>query len=95
MNLHEKVLSSPEFAKWAKDKFVLVTLDYPSEKKQADAIKKQNTELKDKYKIQGYPTVIVINGDEKVLASSLGYGGEKPADWIASQEKEIAKGQGK
>jgi len=95
ISLHDKVLSSPEFAKWAKERFVLVTLDYPSEKKQTDAVKKQNAELKDKYKIQGYPTVILLNAEEKEVARTLGYGGQVPAEWIATQEKELAKGTAK
>ena len=39
------------------------------------------------YGIDGYPTVILLNPDGKILGQLEGYSGERPADIIAWVEK--------
>jgi len=90
IKLHDAVFSKPEFAKWS-TRFVLVELDYPHKKQLSAEIKKQNSELKTKYKIQGFPTIIILDADEKKLAEAVGYGGDAVADWTAARDAEIAK----
>jgi protein disulfide-isomerase len=65
IKLNRDVFSKPEFAKYAKDNLVLVEVDFPRNKKQTAEQKKANADLAAKYKIQGYPTIIVLNGDGK------------------------------
>ena len=86
IKLHKEVFSQPEFADYAKKNLVLVQVDFPRAKPQSDELKKANLALQDKYKIEGYPTIIVLNGDGKKVGE-LGYqpGGPKP--FIAKLDK--------
>jgi len=65
---------------------VPVEIDFPRNKQQTAELKKANKALQARYKIEGYPTIIVLNGDGK-KAGELGYmpGGPKP--FIAELEK--------
>jgi protein disulfide-isomerase len=86
MELKKNVLSSPEFEKFAKDNLVLVEVDFPNSKPQAEELKKANEALSDKFKVEGFPTLIVLNSDGKELSRNLG-GVGKPKDLIAKLEK--------
>ena len=72
IKLNRDVFSKPEFSKYAKDNLVLVEVDFPRNKKQTAEQKKANAALAEKYKIQGYPTIVVLNGDGKQVGE-LGY----------------------
>ena len=85
--LHKNVLSSPEFAEYAQKNLVLVEVDFPREKPQSEELKKSNRELAKKYEVRGYPTIVVLDGNGKVLSKKTGYGGEKPAAFIARLEQ--------
>ena len=72
--LHEDVLDKSEFQKLAGDKLVLLELDFPRSKKLPDAVKKQNDELGKKFKVDGYPTVVVLASDgETEIDRTVGY----------------------
>jgi len=68
--LHKNIFSKKEFVKGAEKDFVIVELDYPRKKKQSDALKKQNQELAKKYKIRGYPTVLLMDAKGKVFKTA-------------------------
>ncbi|HTG65430.1 MAG TPA: thioredoxin family protein [Flavobacterium sp.] len=57
IRLQKEVLKTPEFTKWAKDKVILVELDYPRSVPQSDELKMQNKGMEQAFQIQGYPTV--------------------------------------
>src|SRR6478672_10698476 len=67
IKLNKEVFSQPDFAKYAKDNLVLVEVDFPHEKKQTEEVKKANQVLLEKYKVDSFPTIIVLNSDgEKI-----------------------------
>ncbi len=70
--LDAEVFSQPEFQSYAKDHLVLMTVDFPRKSPLAPEVKKQNSELAEKYEIQGFPTIIVLNGEGKKVGE-LGY----------------------
>ena len=76
-----EVFSKDAFKTEAPKKFVLVELDYPRDKKQSDELKKQNRELAAKYKIQGYPTILVMDAEGKVVAKT-GYRQGGPEEYV-------------
>ena len=88
IRLQKEVLKTPEFATWAKENVVLVELDYPRKEVQTPEIKKQNNELQQIFGIQGFPTIILVNGtskDGKVNFEGLGstgYVAGGPAAWL-------------
>jgi thioredoxin-related protein len=66
-----EVFGKEEFKKEAPAKFVLVELDFPTpKKKQSDEVKKQNKELQKRYKVRGFPTILVMDADGKVIAQT-------------------------
>lgn len=73
------VFAQQEFKNYAKEKLVLVELDFPTSKSQPEELKKQNQKLQTEYNIEGYPTVIILNPDGKEIARWVGYqpGGPK------------------
>ncbi|MEI9863021.1 MAG: thioredoxin family protein [Limisphaerales bacterium] len=86
IKLNKEVFSTPEFAKYAKDNLVMVEVDFPRKKQLSAEQKAANNALQEKYKIQGYPTVIVLNGDGKKIGE-LGYMEGGPAAFIAELNK--------
>jgi thioredoxin-related protein len=79
-----EVFSKEAFKTEAPKKFVLVELDFPHDKKleqQSAALKKQNKELAAKYKIQGFPTILVMDADGKVVART-GYQRGGPEKYV-------------
>lgn len=87
MMLHDKVLSTQPFVDYAKNKLVLVELDFPSGKKQAPALAKANDALKKRFKIEGFPTLIVLDSNGKELAREVGLAHQNPAEIIAWLDK--------
>jgi len=86
IKLNREVFSQPEFAKYAKENLVLVEVDFPQAKKQSEELKKANEALQEKYKVDGYPTIIVLNSaGEKMGQLEYMPGGPKP--FIAELEK--------
>lgn len=81
--LKADILSSADFAKYAKENLVLVELDFPRAKEQSADLKETNKELAKKFGIRGYPTVILFDGEGKELNRQVGFGGGSPADYIA------------
>ena len=67
----------------------MVEIDYPRKKVLADALKAQNENLEKLFGIdvKGFPTVIVVSPEGKILGEFTGYGGETPAEIIVRLEK--------
>jgi protein disulfide-isomerase len=84
--LNKEVFSTPEFADYAKKNLVLMEVDFPQSKPQSAALKKANEALQEKYRIEGYPTIVVLNGDGKKVGE-LGYMKGGPKAFIAELEK--------
>lgn len=55
--LQREVFSKKEFIDWAKKNVILLELDFPRAKKLPEDITKQNSELQQFFRVQGYPTV--------------------------------------
>ncbi len=85
--LHKNVLTAKEFIDFAGKHLVLVELDFPNSKPQSEELKKANKALSEKFKIEGFPTVIVLDGEGKELSRETGYGGTPAKDYIAKLEQ--------
>lgn len=91
VRLGKDTFSQPEFAKFAKDKLVLLELDFPQGKEQDAAVKKQNEELAAKYGVEGFPTLVLIDGNGKEIARHVGYLPGGPAAMIEWITKAVPK----
>lgn len=67
IRLHKEVFPAKEFAAFAKQRLVLVEVDFPLKKKQPAALKAANEALSKEFKIDGYPTLILLGSDGKKL----------------------------
>lgn len=85
--LHHKVLSTPEFEKYADKHLVLVVVDFPQKTEQTEELKKANKALMEKYNIEGFPTIIVLDTDGAQVDKQLGYEGDSPKDFTAKLDK--------
>jgi thiol-disulfide isomerase/thioredoxin len=77
------VLSTDKFTGYAKSKLVLVTLDFPSHKKQAAALKEANEQLSKRFDVNGFPTFVLLNSAGKELGRQTGYLRGGPDAFIA------------
>ena len=90
MRLQAEVFSKPEFAEYARQNLVLVELDFPRSKALSSEVRSQNAALAEKYGIDGFPTIVVLNADGKPVGM-LGYVPGGPSAFI-EELKKLPKG---
>jgi len=87
IKLQKDTFSKPEFKKFAQESLVLVELDFPRGKTQSDELKKQNEELAEKFGVQGFPTLVLLDPQGKEATRNVGYlqgGPEAFIQWVES-----------
>lgn len=84
--LEAEALSKKEFIDYADKKLVLVLADFPLGLKQPEALQRANNALQQKYGVEGYPTLILLNADGKKIWTHFGYQGGGPRGLIDSLE---------
>ena len=97
IRLQNEVFRTPEFTKWAKEKVVLVELDYPRNMPQREEVKMQNSQMQQIFQVQGYPSVRFVKPtikDGKTNFEELGKSGYLaggPSVWLANANGALAK----
>ncbi len=86
IRLKNEVFSKEDFVKYANENLILLELDFPRRKQIAQDLRVQNYGLAQKHGVRGYPTIIMINGDEKVLFRG-GYAAGGPTPYIQNLER--------
>jgi len=89
IKLDEEVFDKAEFKAAAPKDFVLVKLDFPQKKKLPAGEKERNDALQKKYVVQGFPTILMLDGSGKVLGKT-GYRDGGPVPYL-SHLKELAE----
>lgn len=89
--LDREVFSQPQFKEYASKNLVLVEVDFPKRKRVSTETREQNERLLMRYQVQGFPTIIVLNSEGKMVAE-LGYMQGGPDAFIAVLEKLRNKG---
>ncbi len=84
--LKREVFSTPEFESYARAHLVLLEVDFPRGKKLEASQTTQNQFLAQKFGVQGFPTIVIMNGEGKVLGM-LGYTPGGPSAFISALEK--------
>ena len=87
IRLNKDILSQPEFKEYANKNLVLVEIDFPRSKPQSPDLRKQNQLLAMQYHIEGFPTIVVLNGSGKKVWQYEGYFPGGPDAFIAELEK--------
>ena len=92
--LDKEVFATSEFLAGVKDGYVLVMVDSPSNKSLlSDKAKEQNPKLVSKYKVSGFPTVLIMDSEGEVVEKT-GYrqGGPRPyVEYLQGVRKSAAK----
>jgi len=91
MQLHREVLATPEFENWARDRFVLLELDYPKRTPLSPELAQQNQELLAHYGVRRFPTVLVLSPQGEVVGKSNGYLGGGPDAWTAAVDSQVLR----
>ena len=81
IKLDKEVFSKKIFKDFAKENLILVLLDFPSRKPITAKLKKQNGALAKKYRISGYPTVLLLDSKGKVIVKT-GYRRGGPQKYV-------------
>ena len=87
IQLKKDVFGSSEFKKFAKENLVLVDVDFPRRKSQPKDQATANEALSEKFKVESFPTILVVDASGKQLMRDEGYGGESPMDYVAKLRK--------
>jgi thioredoxin-related protein len=82
-----EVFSTDTFRKFAERRLILVRVDFPRHTQLPFGLRLQNGDLKAKYAIQGYPTLIVLDPQEKVVLRQDGYDEGGPDAFLAKFPK--------
>ena len=96
IQLDRAILSKPEFKQYADKNLILAEIDFPRRggpkwNAQSIELKKQNEQLGAKYQIEGFPTLVVLNGDGKTVWRYDGYYPGGVAAFLAELDK-VRKG---
>jgi protein disulfide-isomerase len=89
-NQAQDVFAQPAFEEFAKENLVPVKLDFPRRSDQSPEIKAANQALSQKYNIEGFPTLILLDSQGAELAREVGYGGggvEAFIEWVNRNKK--------
>jgi protein disulfide-isomerase len=83
----KEVFEQPGFEKFAKENLVPVKLDFPRRSEQDPKTRAANQALAEKYSIEGFPTVILLDSKGAEIAREVGYRGGGVDGFIAWVEK--------
>jgi protein disulfide-isomerase len=87
IKLQKDIFSKPEFQDYAKANLVLVELDFPQGKSLPKEIQEQNEKLRGEFKVEGFPTLVVLDPEGKKVGEIVGYVEGGPKAFIAKVEE--------
>ncbi len=73
IELNKKVLGTEAFRELAEQSLVLVNADFPRKKEQPKQQRQHNKELGQRFGLQYFPTVVLLDTDETVLEKLVGF----------------------
>ena len=82
--LDKEVLTSEAFSSLVGNTFIFMKIDFPIYTSLDDATKKQNEDLKEKFEIKGFPTIVLVSSEGHQMGI-LGYkagGGKSYAEYL-------------
>jgi len=94
IKLDEQVFEHEAFLTPAMERFILVKLDFPNgeEAKAAVPNPERNDELQGKYKVGGFPTILLMTAEGEVFGQT-GYQDMTPEEYVADLDKLSSEGK--
>ena len=90
--LDKEVFDTDEFRAGAKDKYILLMIDTPRDQSLlSETAKKQNPGLVEKYRVEGFPTVLLLDAKGEVLFRT-GYEKGGPVKYLKMLDEEVKFG---
>ena len=89
--LHDRVLTQPAFKAFAKDHLELVVLDFPRRTALPAKQAAYNQGLAERFKVNGFPTVVLLDGEGKELHREVGAAELNPAKYVAQLKAKLGK----
>jgi protein disulfide-isomerase len=83
----KEVFETQKFKDFADQKLVLVKVDFPKSRQMPDEVKAQNAKLQEKFGVEGYPTLVVLSPNGKVVFTQEGYKDGGPDAFLAQFPK--------
>ena len=87
--VRDEIFIQKHFVDYASGNLVLLEVDSPRQKKLPAELEKQNDALKEKYAVDGYPTLLLLDADGKELGR-LGYMQGGPKTFVRELKRLIA-----
>jgi protein disulfide-isomerase len=84
--LDREILATSDFKAYARAHLILVKVDFPRSLPQSAQLKASNQKLGEKYQIEGYPTIVVLDSSGKDVGK-LGYEEGGPGAFISELKK--------
>jgi len=91
IKIEKEIFSKDEFKAYAKENLILMEVDFPEKKKQAEEVKEQNKKLDKEFKIEGYPTIFLIDAEGKKLSEDIGYREGGPQAYVDHLKELLSK----
>lgn len=88
--LENEVLNTSEFADRVNDKFIFLLVDFPLKTPLEPAIAAQNKTLQQRFDVRGYPTIILLDKDQRQIGST-GYRPGGPQAYADYLEKMVSE----
>jgi thiol-disulfide isomerase/thioredoxin len=82
----QDVLSTPVFAAYSGQKLIFVKVDFLRHTPQPDDLKQANDALATQFKVDGFPTYVLLSGSGKELGRQVGYLSGGPDAFITELE---------
>jgi thioredoxin-related protein len=86
IKLKKEVFDQPEFKEYAKKNLVMLELDFPRRTELAAKLKEQNERMAKEFKVEGFPTILLMNSQGKEVART-GYQEGGPEAYIKHVKK--------
>lgn len=93
IKLEKEVFSKKAFKDYAKENLVLMEVDFPRKAKQSAEVKEQNKKLDKEFKIEGYPTLFLLDAEGKKLSGDVGYREGGPDAYVKHLKELLAKAE--
>jgi thioredoxin-related protein len=92
VRLHKEILETKFFQDYARSSLVLLEVDLPREKKLPPELLRQNQSLAEKYKVEGFPTIILLDPSGREIGRT-GYMQGGPKTFIRDLKRIIASAE--
>ena len=80
IRMNRDLLSKGKFQEFAKQELVAVYLDFPNKKPMSSEMRRTNAAIGERFKVDGYPTIVILAPDGTSVVDRIeGYGGKPDA----------------